>query len=103
MMSLSSYLILQSSVSRHMLFEDKTQPEGLHHSHHLLLIGGNHPAHQHDKLILLFRATFFNLLVHILQTLIRFTWDAFLILINTWADFTPSEKVIFIFIRTIAW
>ena len=85
-----------------MFFGDKTQPEGLHNSHHLLLIGGNHPAHQHDELILLLRATFFNLLLHILQTFIRITWDAFLILINTWADFIPLEKTIFIFIRTIA-
>lgn len=71
--------------------------------HHLLLIDGNHPAHLDHELILLLTTNFFNLLSHIFITPIRFTWDAFLILINTWADFTPLENTIFIFIHITAW
>ena len=69
-----------------------SNPSAFTMTHHLLLIMGNHPAHLDHELILLLTTTFFNLLIHILNTLIRFTWDAFLILTNTWADFTPLEN-----------
>lgn len=69
-------------------------------THH---IDGNHPAHLDHEFILLLPTTFLDLLLSILLTIIRFTWDAFIILIDTWADFTPLENTIFMLIHIIAW